>query len=121
MAAEDNKTFDDLVKETCRFVDVRFEEFKLKTTRGLSTALGQVLSYVLIIAVLLIVLSLLALALLQWLNALLGSPWGTLLVAGVFTIAILVLMLCRHALFKDLFIKLFINIFYNSDSDEQVQ
>ena len=120
MAAED-KTFDELVKETCRFVDVRFEEFKLKTTRGLSTALGQVLAYVVIIAVFLIVLSLLALALLQWLNSLLGAPWGTLLVAGIFTIAILVLMLFRHALFKDLFIKLFINIFYNSDSDEQVQ
>ena len=38
MAAED-KTFDDLVKETCRFVDVRFEEFKLKTTRGLGYSL----------------------------------------------------------------------------------
>lgn len=120
MAAED-KTFDELVKETCRLVDVRFEEFKLKTARGLSTALGQILAYVLIIAILLIVLSLLALALLQWLNGLVGSPWGTLIVCGVFLIAMGILFLLRHKLFKDHFIKLFINIFYNADSDEKVQ
>ena len=118
--AED-KTFDDLVKETCRFVDIRFEEFKLKTARGLSTALGQVLAYLVIIAVLLVVLSLLALALLQWLNGLVGSPWGTLIVSGVFLLGLLALFLTRKSLFKDLFVKLFINIFYNNDSDEKVQ
>ena len=56
-------------------------------------------------------------ALLQWLNALVGSPWGTLIVAGVFLIGLGVLLLFRHKLFKDLFVKLFIDIFYDPEEE----
>ena len=110
-------TLSEIAQETREYVDLRIDEAKLKLTRGLSTALGQTLSYLLIIAVLVIVLGLLALALLQWLNGLLGSPWGTLIVSGVFLIGLGVLVLNRHKLFKDLFVKLFIDLFY--DEEEQ--
>ena len=112
-----DKTLSEIAQETREYVDLRIDEAKLKLTRGLSTALGQTLSYLLIIAVLVIVLGLLALALLQWLNGLLGSPWGTLIVSGVFLIGLGVLVLNRHKLFKDLFVKLFIDLFY--DEEEQ--
>lgn len=109
------KTLAELAGEARDYADLRIDELKLKATRGLSTALGQTLAYLLIIAVLVIVLGLLSFALLQWLNALVGSPWGTLIVAGVFLIALGVLLLNRHKLFKDLFVKLFIDIFYDSE------
>lgn len=112
-----DKTLSEIAQETREYVDLRIDEAKLKLTRGLSTALGQTLSYLLIIAVLVIVLGLLALALLQWLNGLVGSPWGTLIVSGVFLIGLGVLVLNRHKLFKDLFVKLFIDLFY--DEEEQ--
>ncbi len=112
-----DKTLSEIAQETREYVDLRIDESKLKLTRGLSTALGQTLSYLLIIAVLVIVLGLLALALLQWLNGLLGHPWGTLIVSGVFLIGLGVLVLNRHKLFKDLFVKLFIDLFY--DEEEQ--
>ena len=87
-------------------------------TRSLSTALGQTLAYLLIFAVLAIVLGLLSFALLQWLNSLVGAPWGTLIVSAVFLIVLIVLWMNRQKLFRDLFVKLFIDVFYDTDSDE---
>ncbi|MCR4859164.1 MAG: hypothetical protein K5910_00705 [Bacteroidales bacterium] len=115
---DEGKSLDGLVQEARRYVDLRVDEFKLKSTRALSTALGQTLAYLLIIAVLVIVLGLLAFALLQFLNGLLGAPWGTLIVAGVFLIALGVLWLCRERLFRDLFVKLFIDVFYDTEHDD---
>ena len=118
-----DKTLAELAQEAREYADLRIDEAKLKTTRGLSTALGQTLAYLLIFAVLSIVLGLLSLALLQWLNSLVGSPWGTLIVAGVFLLALGALVLNRHKLFKDLFVKLFIDIFYDEEGegDEEEQ
>ena len=60
----ENKTyFEDLASEARRYADLRVDELKLKATNGLSLALGQILSMLLVIAVLVIVLGLLAYAL----------------------------------------------------------
>ena len=107
-----------LAKETRDYVGLAIDEVKLKTTRGLSTALGQILVWLIIIAVLAIALGLLAFALLQWLNGLLGAPWGTLIVAGVFVLALIILWLNRQKLFRDMFVKLFIDVFYDTEDDE---
>ena len=112
------KTLTDLAQESREYADLRIDELKLKVTKGLSTGLGQTLAYLLIIVVLTVVLGLLTLALIQWLNGLLGTPWGTLIVAGVFLVALLVLWSLRQRLFKDLFVKLFIDVFYDTDPDE---
>ena len=111
------KSLEHLAKEAREYADLRIDEAKLKATRGLSTALGQTLAYLLIFAVLTIVLGLLSLALLQWLNRLVGSPWGTLIVAGVFVIALIALWMRRGKLFRDLFVKLFIDVFYDSEEE----
>lgn len=112
------KSLEKLAKEAREYADLRIDEAKLKATRGLSTALGQTLAYLLIIVVLAIVLGLLSFALLQWLNSLVGAPWGTLIVAGAFLIILIALWVSRGKLFRDLFVKLFIDVFYDSDSDE---
>lgn len=111
------KTLPELAQELREYAGLRIDEAKLKATRGLSTALGQTLAYLLIFSVLSIVLGLLALALLQWMNGMLGAPWGTLIVAGVFLIALVVLWTVRGKLFRDLFVKLFIDVFYDSDAE----
>ena len=112
-----DKSLSELAQEAREYADLRLDEAKLKATRGLSTALGQTLAYLLIIAVLAIALGLLALALLQWLNGLLGAPWGTLIVAGVFLIALAILWAARGRFFKDLFVKLFIDVFYDPEEE----
>ena len=113
--------FEDLASEAKSYADLRVNELKLKATNGLSLALGQVLSMLLIIAVLVIVLGLLAFALLQWLNAAIGAPWGTLIICGVFVIVLAVLILFRKKMFRGMFVKLFIDVFYDPEEDEQVQ
>ena len=113
-----DKSLESLANEAREYADLRIDETKLKLTRSLSTALGQTLAYLLIFAVLAIVLGLLAFALLQWLNSLVGAPWGTLIVSGVFLIVLVVLWINRQKLFRDLFVKLFIDVFYDTDSDE---
>lgn len=117
--AKENSALGVLAGETRDYVNLAIDEVKLKTTRGLSTALGQILSWLIIIAVLSLLLGLLSLALLQWINGLVGSPWGTLIVAAVFGLALLILFLNRQKLFRDMFVKLFIDVFYDTDDDEQ--
>ena len=113
-----DKNLSELAQEVREYVNLRIDEAKLKATRGLSVALGQTLAYLLIFAVLSIVLGLLALALLQWLNALLGTPWGTLIVSGLFAVALVLLWLRRDKMFRDLFVKLFIDVFYDGESEQ---
>ena len=119
---ENKSYFEDLASEAKHYADLRVDELKLKATNGLSLALGQILSMLLIIAVLVIVLGLLAYALLQWINAALGAPWGTFIICGVFAAALAVLILMRKKLFRNMFVKLFIDVFYDpEDESEQVQ
>ena len=119
--AENRNTgdFGHLVSESKDYIDLKVDEFKLKATKGLSIALSRTLSYLLIIAVLAITLGLVAFALLQWINSLVGAPWGTLIVGGVFLIALIALWVVRNRLFTDTFVKIFIDAFYNDDKDEQ--
>ena len=112
------KTLDELAKEGRQYVDLSIDEIKLKTTRALSTALGQVLAYLLIFIVFTLLLGLLAFALLQWLNALVGAPWGTLIVSVVILLLLGVLWLCRTQLFRNLFVKIFIDVFYDTEQDQ---
>ena len=104
-------------KDVQEYVQLAVDEAKLKTTRALSNALSQFLSSLVIICTVSLVLGLLSIALLQWVNGLLGAPWGTLLVAAFFVLVLIVLCLCRTRMFRDMFVKLFIDAFYD-DEDE---
>ncbi len=104
-----------LAQEAKRYADLKTDELKLRAVRGLSTALSRLISFLLIFVVLSLVLGLLAFALLQWLNVLLGVPWGTLLVLLVFVVALAVLISQRRKLFSSAFVKLFMDAFYDKD------
>ena len=104
-------------KDGQEYVQLAVDEAKLKTTRALSNALSQFLSSLVIICTVSLVLGLLSIALLQWVNGLLGAPWGTLLVAAFFVLVLIVLCMCRKQLFRNMFVKLFIDAFYD-DEDE---
>lgn len=106
-----------LGKEAQEFLNLAVDEAKLKITRGLSTAISQVLAYLVIIITLSLVLGLLSFALLQWLNGLLGAPWGTLAVAAVFVLILLILWLNREKMFRDMFVQLFIDVLYDTGDE----
>lgn len=117
--ARNTNYVEDLASEARNYVDAKVDEVKLRATNGLSLALGKLLSLLLIIAVLIIVLGLLAYALLQWLNVAIGAPWGTFIICGVFAILLVVLYFRKDRMFRDTFVKLFINIFYETPEEKE--
>lgn len=102
-------------KDVQEYVRLAIDEVKLKTTRALSNALSRFLASLVIICTASLVVGLLSIALLQWINGLLGAPWGTLLVAAFFIVVLVILCLCRQQMFRDMFVKLFIDAFYDED------
>lgn len=112
-----------------KLAGLKADELKYRSARTLSSALAQVLSYFLILMVLGIVLGLIAYALLQWLNAAVGAPFGTLIVLGVFIVALFTLWLLRKKLFINTFSRIFTeksqeeadNELYGIISDEKLQ
>lgn len=118
MSSEQNREKTGLISEIRNYADLRADELKLKATKALSSAFSQIFVFLLILAVFVIVLGLLASALMQWLNSVLGAPWGTLCVAGVFVILLLILFLARNRMFRDKFVKLFVDAFFDDREDE---
>lgn len=109
---DNEKNISDIVSEAKAYVDGRLDEIKLKTVRGLSLSISKILWALVFLAVLLIVLSLLSDALLGFLNSLVGTPFGTLIVCGFWLVVLVVLFFLRNRLFRNSLVKLFINVFY---------
>ena len=95
------------------YLDARLDEYKLKTVNALSQAFSSLLSTLILVLVALMLLGLLSYAFLQWLNAALGAPWGTLIVCGALAVLLLVLWLLRKKMFKDTFVKTLISVLYD--------
>lgn len=92
----------DLREEATELAGLKFEEYKLKGLRTLTTALSGFLGYILLFIVLSVVLILGSQTLVQWLNGILGEPWGTLIVFGFFLVIFLLLWIFRAKLFTAL-------------------
>jgi len=100
------------------YVNLRIDEVKLKVIKGISSTFSRLFSYLLILAVFIILLGLLSVALVQWLNGIFEAPLGTLIVAGLFLLLFVVLILCRKKLFRNTFIKPLAETFF--DDDKQI-
>lgn len=111
----------DLSQTAREYVDLRVDEVKLKTAKGLSLSVSRILSYIVILGVatnLLLVLSFAAILLLG--DVIGGYGMAALIVAGVLLLLLLVLFLLRNKLFRGGFVKLFIKLFYPSQDEAQI-
>jgi len=99
-----------LGNDVMKYAGLRANEIKLKASKTLSDVLSRFLSYFLLIVILGIVMGLAAYAVLQWLNGMLGAPWGTLIVFALFLALFIVLWCCRKVLFKEIFLGLLTDI-----------
>ncbi|MCQ2182279.1 MAG: hypothetical protein MJY89_02600 [Bacteroidales bacterium] len=97
------------------YVNLRIDEVKLKAIKGISSTFGKLFSFLLILAVFIILLGLLSVALVQWLNGIFKAPIGTLIVAGAFLVLFAVLVLCRKKLFRNTFIKPLAETFFDDE------
>lgn len=82
-----------------RYIDIRFEEARLRVAKSVSSIVSQIASFLIVAILATILVCLLLVALMQWLNELLGMPWGTLIAAGGLVIIIAAILLFRKRLF----------------------
>lgn len=100
------------------YVDLKADELKLRTTEGLSVAMGRLTAVLLLVGVLVIVLGLLAVVLIQWLGQWTGSvAVSSSIVCGAFVVVLAILFFLRKRLFRDTFVKLFIKVFYGDEKE----
>lgn len=99
-----------------KYLDIRLEELKLRTVDGLSAGVSRVLSMMVVLMLGAIVLAAFAFGTVLLLGDLIGS-WAAaaFIIGGVFLIVLGVLLLSWRSLFVDIFVKLFIGIFYGNE------
>lgn len=99
-----------------KYLDIRLEELTLRTVDGLSAGVSRVLSMMVVLMLGAIVLAAFAFGTVLLLGDLIGS-WAAaaFIIGGVFLIVLGVLLLFWRSLFVDIFVKLFIGIFYGNE------
>lgn len=99
-----------------KYMDLRLEGLKLKAVDGLAVGVSRVLSMMVIIMLGAIVLAAFAFGTVLLLGDLIGS-WAAaaFIIGGVFLVALAVMLLFWRSLFLDIFVKLFIGIFYGNE------
>lgn len=106
----------DLGKEASDYIDLRIDDLKLRTAKGLSMTLSKLVYVLLVLFVVSIILIAIAIGGVMWIGEAIGSyAGGAAIVAGVFLLVFGVLLLLRKRLFRDSFVPLFINMFFDDD------
>jgi len=113
------KPFDDLVDDVKGYVDLKVDDIKLKSTKGLSVSLARVLSALVLLFMLGMVILTLTVAFVLLLGQLTGNyALGAFIALGVFIIGLVIAFIRRKKMFTGTFVKLFISIFYPEDEEE---
>ena len=98
------------------YLDLRLNDLRLKTIDGLSIGVSRVLSMMLVIMLVAIVLAAFAFGTVLLLGELIGSWAGAaFIIGGIFLIILALLLIYWKRLFVNIFVKLFISIFYEND------
>ncbi|MBR6054982.1 MAG: hypothetical protein IKP46_06550 [Bacteroidales bacterium] len=111
----------DLSQTAKEYVDLRVDEVKLKTAKGLSVSVSRILSYMVLLLVaanLLLVLSFAAVLFLG--DALKSYGLAALIVSAALALLLAVLFLLRNKLFRGGFVKLFVKLFFPMQDENQV-
>ena len=113
---EFTRPFEDLGKEASEYIDLRLDDIKLRTAKGLSMTLSKLLYMLLVLFVVSIVLTAVAIGGVMWIGEMIGSyAGGAAIVAAFFLLILGVLILLRKRLFRDTCVPLFIKLFFDDD------
>ena len=109
---EENKTILEILSSTIgEYLSMRTDDFKKNIVTSLSVGFSRVLAVLLITLVLLVVLGVFAFALIVLIGEAIGTLSGAaFIVAGVYLIAVIILILLRKRLFLNMFTNLFSGI-----------
>lgn len=104
---------EDLGQKTTEYIDLRVDELKLKTAKGLSLTLSKLLYMLLVLFVVSIIMISIAVGGVMWIGEIVGSyAGGAAIVAAFFLLVLGVLVLLRKRLFRNTFVPLFIDLFF---------
>ncbi len=108
---------DRLVQETTGYVNAQIDNVKLRSVKGLSQSTSAVAGLLVIFIAVGVLVTTLSFAVVLWLGELMGSyALAALIMSGVLLIAVAVLILLRKQLFKNSFISMYTDIFFQKES-----
>ena len=109
---------ENLSRQAQEYIDLRLDELKLSAAKGLSISVSKLVGMVLLVGMATNLILVLSFGLILLVGELVGSYAGAAIgVAVLLGIALWILIRKRGTLFKDTFVPLFINLFFNDDDD----
>ena len=107
---------DNITTQAEKYLGLKKEALKLKTVEGLSVGVSRFFTLMVMLLIAAISLAAIAFGLLILLGDLIGS-WAAsaFIIGGVFLIILVLLYVYRKKLFVDMFVQLFIGIFYEDE------
>ena len=115
------KPVEKLKKSATEYADLRIDEVKLKTAKGLSVTLHKLLLTLLFLSIGGMVLTTAAFGLILLIGQMTGNyALGAFIVAAVLLLLLIILVLLRKKLFINGLIRMFIGLFFEEkDEDEE--
>ena len=108
---------DKLVHETTGYINAQIDDVKLRTIKGLSQGTSAVARLLLILIVVGAVITTLSFAVVLWIGELLHSyALAAFIMVGVLLLTLLVLFLLRKQIFKNTFVAMFTDVFYQKEN-----
>ena len=109
---------EELSREAKEYVDLRLEDVKLRTVKGLSLTASKLVGMILLLGVAVNLALVLSFGIILLVGELIGSyAWAALGVAVLLGIVLWILVRKRDTLFKDTFVPLFVKLFFSDDDD----
>ena len=119
--SEFSKPAEDLLQAAKEYADLRIDDLKLRTAKGLTVAVSKLLGLILILGVVLALLLLLSFGLVLLVGEWIGSyGLAALMVAGVVAVVLLVLLKVRDKLFQGTFVSLFVKLFFAGHEESEL-
>ncbi|MGN0190729.1 MAG: hypothetical protein ACI39U_03655 [Candidatus Cryptobacteroides sp.] len=113
------KPAQELGKSTSEYVDLKIDELKLKTARGLSVTLHRILLAVLFLSLGGLVLITAAFGCILLIGQLTGNyAVGAFIVSAFFLVLLILLVLLRKKLFINGLVRMFIGLFFEEKAEE---
>lgn len=115
-----SKPAEDLAASATEYIDLKVDEVKLRTAKGLSVTLNSLLLSFTFLSLGSIVLMSIAFGLVLLLGDIIGSyAAGAFIVAAFFLLLIFILFLLRKKLFINGLVKMFVRLFFEEGGDEK--
>lgn len=108
-----------LAESAVQYIDLKVDEVKVRTAKGLSIALNRLLVAILLLTLCSIVLMSAAFGGVLLLGDLIGSyAAGAFIVAAFFLLLLIVLFLLRDKLFLNGLVRMFVRLFFEEEGGE---